>query len=245
MSRNQGGWLGTQRQPTAVNAPLCCPHPLFTRGPQILILVESGPLIPPHLSPRKGLRPSPSGVLASWGDSPGDVGGPSGHCGAGLDLRPAASATQTVSGPVPLSQHRHGLQRRGCWERGRGSACNPGNASGGDLAFGSLHNLVLTQLLSALPPTSEHGPASAISSRPVTSWTFCPLSFCSQCPLLLLSSPLDSIFPDPTLMSRPSWSRPSSLAPAQRPASCPPRDFPPSHGWFCALNQSRPDRNRT
>lgn len=105
--------MAKSRQCTALMFP-----PLVhvsTQGPQILILVPSGPLMPLHSRPRKGLSLPTSGVLAFRGDSPGDARGPSGHPGQATQT----SAIQTGSGPLPLSQQCLGLQSRrllGTWE---------------------------------------------------------------------------------------------------------------------------------
>lgn len=164
--------------------------------------------------------------------------GPQGTQGRPPRLQPyrlgAAPSLSPSSAPASRAE--------GCWEHGRGSACSPGNASQGDSAFGGLHGLMLSRLLSALPPTSAHGPsASAVCSRPAAAHV--PLSFSSQRPpagaVLLprvyfsrshpdFQAQLESaLFPGPS--PAPCWLKPSSGLPSHwllRALKAPPRQVP-------------------
>lgn len=220
--------MAKSRQCTALMFP-----PLVhvsTQGPQILILVPSGPLMPLYSRSRKGLSLPTSGVLAFRGDSPVTQEGPQGTQARPPRLQPYRLGAAPSLSPSSASASR----AEGCWEHGRGSACNPGNASQGDSAFGGLHGLMLSRLLSALPPTSEHGPsASAVCSRPVTAHV--PLSFSSQRPpasaVLLPRVYFSRSYPDFQAQLE------SSLFPGPSPVPCwvkPSSGFPP-HWLLCAL----------
>lgn len=138
----------TQKGPAADNAQPPSPTLVHasTRGTQILIQLESGPLLLTH-SYQEGSQSSTSGVLASCPseDSLDDMSGTSenprqatGHGASCLSL-PRTERPR----PSPSLPQSTGLLRM--WEGLRPS--NSENAAWDQLAFGGLHNPVLSQLL--------------------------------------------------------------------------------------------------
>lgn len=122
--RDQRGWLCLQTCPVQAMHGLHAPTPAHTstRGTQILIRLEFGPLRLTHSST--------SGVLASWGDSSDEVRGTS------ENPRQAAGHRACCLGLAWPERPHPSLRVQGCRECGRDSASNSQNGVLGHLACG-------------------------------------------------------------------------------------------------------------